>query len=85
MRTRLDDESERAGVASFGVRPTFEPAKELLEVHLFDWTGDLYGRVIEVDLVAWIRAEKKFDSADALVAEMHRDEAEARRLLGLTA
>jgi riboflavin kinase/FMN adenylyltransferase len=81
VRTRLDDTSERAGVASFGVRPTFEPAKELLEVHVFDWGGDVYGRVIEVDLIAYIRAEKKFDSADALVAEMRRDEAEARRIL----
>jgi riboflavin kinase/FMN adenylyltransferase len=81
VRVRLDEETELPGVASFGVRPTFEPAKELLEVHLFDWAGDLYGQVLEVDLIAYIRPEAKFDSADALVAQMREDEAEARRIL----
>jgi riboflavin kinase/FMN adenylyltransferase len=83
VRVRLDDDSELPGVASFGVRPTFEPAKELLEVHLFDWSGDLYGRVIEIGLLAYIRPEKKFDGPEALIAEMRRDEAETRRILGL--
>ena len=52
VKVRLDDGSEHPGVASFGVRPTFEPAKEVLEPHLFDWSGDLYGRTIEVALTA---------------------------------
>lgn len=82
VRCRLDDGSEHCGVASFGIRPMFEPPKELLEVFLFDWSGDLYGRVIEVGLIAYIRAEQKFDNVDALVAAMRRDEADARRLLG---
>jgi riboflavin kinase/FMN adenylyltransferase len=81
IRVRLDDTSEHMGVASFGIRPMFEPPQELLEVHIFDWEGDLYGRTIEADLVAYIRPEAKFDSVDDLVAEMKRDEAEARRLL----
>ena len=81
VRVRLDDGSEHNGVASFGVRPTFDTREEFLEAYIFDWDGDLYGRMIEIDLIAWIRAEAKFDSIDALVAEMRNDEAEARRLL----
>ena len=65
------------------MRPTFEPPQELLEAHIFDWDGDLYGRTIEIALVAYLRPEAKFDSAEALVEQMKRDEAEARRLLAL--
>ena len=85
VRVRLDDGSEHCGVASFGVRPTFEPEKELLEAFLFDWSGDLYGRTVEVSLVDFIRAEEKFDSADELVSQMRKDEAKARRLLEIAA
>jgi riboflavin kinase/FMN adenylyltransferase len=83
VRVTLDDGSEHPGVASFGIRPTFEPAVELLEAHLFDQTPDLYGRKIEVALHAFIRDEKKFDDLDALVEHMRGDEAEARKLLAL--
>ena len=75
--------SERPGVASLGVRPTFDPPQELLEAHLFDFDGDLYGRKIEVALHGFIREEKKFDNPGALVAAMRDDEAAARRLLAL--
>ena len=71
----LDDGSEHPGVASLGVRPTFDPPQELLEAHLFDFDGDLYGRKIEVALHAFIRDEQKFDDIDALVAQMRSDEA----------
>jgi riboflavin kinase/FMN adenylyltransferase len=81
VRVGLDDGSEHCGVASIGVRPTFGPAKELLEAYIFDWSGELYGRTIEVALVDFIRPEVKFDSADALVERMRDDEAQARRLL----
>ncbi|MEJ7777316.1 MAG: bifunctional riboflavin kinase/FAD synthetase [Sphingomicrobium sp.] len=81
VKVRLDDGAEHPGVASFGIRPTFEPAKELLEAYVFNWSGDLYGRTIEVSLVAFIRPEEKFDSVDALVFRMRQDEVEARRLL----
>jgi riboflavin kinase/FMN adenylyltransferase len=81
VRARLDDGSEHEGVASFGVRPMFEGGGEILETFIFDWEGDLYGRAIEVDLIAYIRPETKFDSIDALVERMREDEAEARRLL----
>ena len=83
VRVTLDDGSEHPGVASLGVRPTFEPPRELLEAHLFDFDGDLYGRKIGVALHAFIREERKFESADALVAEMRNDEAQARHLLAL--
>ena len=83
VRVRLEDGSEHAGVASFGVRPTFEPAKELLEAYIFDWSGDLYDRSIEVALHHFIRPEAKFHHVDALVERMRGDEAEARRLLGV--
>jgi riboflavin kinase/FMN adenylyltransferase len=83
VRVTLDDGTEHPGVASLGVRPTFEPPQELLEAHLFGFEGDLYGRKIEVALHAFIREERKFDSVEALVAEMRKDEAQARRLLAI--
>ena len=82
VRVTLDDGSEHPGVANLGIRPTFDPPKELLETHLFDFAGDLYGRTIEVSLHAFIREERKFATIDDLIAEMQTDEAEARRLLG---
>jgi riboflavin kinase/FMN adenylyltransferase len=83
VRVTLDDGSEHPGVASLGVRPTFDPPEELLEAHLLDFDGDLYGRKIEVALHAFIRAEQKFDAVDALVSAMRNDEAQARKLLAL--
>ena len=83
VRVTLDDGSEHPGVASLGVRPTFEPPQELLEAHLFGFDGDLYDRKIEVALHAFIREEKKFESLDDLVAHMRDDEAQARKLLAI--
>jgi riboflavin kinase / FMN adenylyltransferase len=81
VRVTLDDGSEHPGVASLGVRPTFQPPQELLEAHLFGFDGDLYGRKIEVALHGYIREERKFDSLDALSERMRDDEAQARALL----
>ena len=81
VRVRLDDGSEHAGVASLGVRPTFDPPRELLETYIFDFDGDLYDRTIEVALHHRFRDEAKFESVEALVEQMRADEAEARRLL----
>jgi len=81
VRVHLDDDSEHAGVASLGVRPTFDPPKELLEPVLFDFDGDLYGRTIEVALHHYLRPEMKFDSVEALKAQMDKDAEDARRLL----
>ena len=68
-------------VASLGTRPTVAGVEPLLEVHLFDFDGDLYGQRLEVEFVAKIRDEAKFDSLEALMAQMHRDSAEARAAL----
>ena len=74
------------GVASFGRRPTVdEDGAPLLETFLFGFSGDLYGEVCTVTLVSRLRGEEKFDSLDALVAQMRRDEAEAREILPLIA
>jgi riboflavin kinase / FMN adenylyltransferase len=69
------------GVASFGRRPTFDNGAPLLEVYLFDFAGDLYGRTLEVEFVGWIRGEERFDSAEALVRRMEEDARLARTML----
>lgn len=69
------------GVASFGRRPTFDDGAPLLETFIFDYAGDLYGREIAIEFVAWIRGETRFDSAEALVVQMNDDAAQARTLL----
>jgi riboflavin kinase/FMN adenylyltransferase len=70
------------GAANLGIRPSFDPPKELLEPYFFGDPGDLYGQMIEVELHHWLRPELKFDSLDALKAQISRDCTEARRLLG---
>ncbi len=69
------------GVASLGTRPTVNGIEPLLEVHVFDFTGDLYGRSIEVEFVAKLRDEIKFDSLDLMLVQMRSDAALARDLL----
>jgi riboflavin kinase/FMN adenylyltransferase len=70
------------GAANVGVRPSFDPPKELLEPFFFDFAGDLYGREIEVALHHFLRPEAKFDSVEALTAQMAEDCARAAELLG---
>ena len=72
---------ELKGAANIGVRPQFEPPKELLEPHFFDFAGDLYGQEIEVAFHHFLRSEGKFDTLDALVAQMDADCRQARELL----
>lgn len=69
------------GAANLGIRPTFDPPKELLEPYFFDFSGDLYGRDLEVVFHRFIRPEAKFDSLDALQEQMARDCDEARAIL----
>ncbi|PVB63095.1 bifunctional riboflavin kinase/FAD synthetase [Labrenzia sp. 011] len=69
------------GVASYGRRPTFDNGAPLFEVHLFDFSGDLYGQTLRVHLVSYLRGEEKFDSAEALIVQMDQDSAEARAAL----
>jgi riboflavin kinase/FMN adenylyltransferase len=69
------------GVANFGRRPTFDNGAPLLEVFLFDFSGDLYGKTLDVAFIGYIRAEEKFDGIEALIAQMDRDSAEAKAAL----
>ena len=70
-----------ASVSSFGTRPTVDGVEPLLEAHLFDFDGDLYGRHIEVEFVAKLRDELKFPDLPSLTEQMQRDAEAARRLL----
>lgn len=72
------------GAANLGIRPTFDPPVELLEPYFFDWSGDLYGQTIEVQLIAHLRPEAKFDGLEALTAQIRRDCDDARRILADT-
>jgi riboflavin kinase/FMN adenylyltransferase len=69
------------GVASFGRRPTFDNGAPLLEIFLFDFDGDLYGTVLDVAFIGFIREEFKFDSVEALIARMDEDSSRARSIL----
>lgn len=81
VRARLPDGRAIDGVANLGVRPMFELAEPLLEVWLFDFSGDLYGQTIETDLIARLRGEMNFDGLDALKAQIDRDAEAARAAL----
>lgn len=83
VRARLADGRVVPGAANLGIRPSFDPPKELLETYLFDFSGDLYGETIEVALIDYLRPEAKFDDLAALTAQMDADCAEARRRLGV--
>ena len=81
VRGRLPRGRVLDGVANLGVRPMFDPPKELLEPYFFDFEGRLYGRRIEVELISFIRTEERFDDLDALKVQIARDCDEARRRL----
>ncbi|WP_269513871.1 bifunctional riboflavin kinase/FAD synthetase [Brevundimonas subvibrioides] len=80
-RTRLPDGRVIDGVANLGVRPMFEIAEPLLEVWLFDFSGDLYGQTVDTELVALLRGEMKFDGLDALKAQIDSDARMAKIVL----
>ncbi len=84
VRGHMPDGSVVGGAANLGIRPTFDPPKELFEPHFFDFSGDLYGETIEVDLIHFIRPEAKYDTLEALIAQIEADCAEAKRVLALT-
>jgi riboflavin kinase/FMN adenylyltransferase len=82
-RTRLPDGREMPGVANIGVNPTVEGITvPLLEVWLFDFDEDIYDQVIETDLIAFLRPEEKFAGLDEMTAQVMKDAAEARGVLG---
>jgi riboflavin kinase/FMN adenylyltransferase len=73
------DGEQRCAAVNVGVRPTFKTdLVVLVEAFLLDWDGDLYGRTLTLELLRRLRGERRFDSADALVAQMHRDVDDAR-------
>ncbi|MFA4952430.1 MAG: bifunctional riboflavin kinase/FAD synthetase [Brevundimonas sp.] len=80
-RTRMADGRIVGGVANLGIRPMFEIEEPLLEVWLLDFSGDLYGQIIETELVALLRGEMNFDSLHALKAQIDADAAAARAVL----
>ena len=82
VRVGIDGEPPSVpAVANIGKRPTVDGVTELLEVHLLDWSGDLYGRTLEVEFFDHLRAEKRFDGLDALKAQIAADAGAARRVL----
>lgn len=81
VRVRLPDGRLASGVANFGVRPMFQPPRELLETWILDWEGDLYGRELEVAFVAYLREERRLEGLEALRAQIAEDAAQARRAL----
>ncbi|WP_026606518.1 bifunctional riboflavin kinase/FAD synthetase [Methylocapsa acidiphila] len=72
------------GVANYGRRPTVDDGPPLLEAFLFDFSGDLYGRTIEVFFFGWIRGETKFASVEALAAQIKQDLLKAREILAVS-
>jgi riboflavin kinase/FMN adenylyltransferase len=78
---RLPDGRLLKGAANLGIRPSFDPPKELLEPHFFDFAEDIYGQEIDVAFHAFIRPEAKYDGMDALMAQIAADCDEAKRLL----
>ncbi len=81
VRGKLPDGRKLDGAANLGVRPSFDPPKELLEPYFFDFDGDLYGQEIEVALHGFIRPEAKFDDLDSLKKQMAKDCKKAKEIL----
>lgn len=79
VRARLQDGRLTGGVASFGRRPMFDNGAPLLEVHLFDFSGDLYGQRLDVEFIGWVREEERFPELPELIAAIANDAAIARR------
>ena len=75
----------RDGVANFGRRPTFAGDDLVLEVHLFDFSGDLYGKHLRVQFIDYLRPERRFDGVDALRLQIAEDSDRARRILAAAA
>ena len=82
VRVILPDGTSVPGVANLGIRPMIEPPIELLETWLMDWSGDLYGQVLRVELMAYLRPEMKLDGLEALKAQIAADAEAARVALG---
>ena len=84
VRARTHDGKTHHGVASFGMRPMFQLPAPLMEVHLFDFSGDIYGEVLAVELIAYLRGEQIFADVEALKVGIAADCEAARRILAVT-
>lgn len=84
VRGLLADGRVLDGAANLGIRPSFDPPKELLEPHFFDFAESLYDQSIEVQLIRYLHDERKYDGLDALMAGIAQDCAEARQILAGT-
>jgi riboflavin kinase/FMN adenylyltransferase len=82
VRATRDGRTWHDGVANLGLRPTFGGTAPRLEVHLFEFAGDLYGRCLRTQLLAMLRPERRFETLEALKAQIARDATEARAVLG---
>jgi riboflavin kinase/FMN adenylyltransferase len=76
--------TRHGGVASLGVRPMYRSSAPLMETHIFDFDGDLYGKTLSVELIAWLRPEQEFSDLAALIAQIDADTAAARAILQKT-
>lgn len=82
IRVYLENETTPLnGVMSIGTRPTFNGTDLRVEAHIFDFSQEIYDKVLKVELISYIRANQKFDNIDALVAQMHKDSQQARNVL----
>jgi len=77
----IDDDRVLDGVASIGTRPTVNGDGWLLEVHLFDWSGECYGQRVDVEFVEHLRDEEKFENIDVMTLQIERDAEQARKVL----
>ncbi len=84
VRGILPDGRVLNGAANLGIRPSFDPPKELLEPHFFDFAESLYGQEVEVQLIRYLHGERKYDGLDALTAGIAQDCADARQILAGT-
>jgi riboflavin kinase/FMN adenylyltransferase len=80
VRVKIGD-AWYGGAANIGIRPTFDSGHRLVEVYVLDFDADLYDQMIEVQFIKRLREERKFESVDALIAQMKRDVAETRQVL----
>jgi riboflavin kinase / FMN adenylyltransferase len=76
-------EAVQAAVTNVGLRPTFDGLRQTVEAHLLNWSGDLYGRSVQLEFLQRLREERKFRGIDELVAQIERDAAGARAILGI--
>ena len=77
----LEDGEQRAAMMNIGTRPTFEGKRQTLEVNILDFEGDLYGQQVTIAFVARLREEQRFDSPEALVAQLNEDKDNVRKIL----